>query len=78
MWIGIGIAIAAVVVLALLVWAWRRAPHVSGEVRQWQDGLDALGRTASREPIGGARPAPAEPYEIGETVHVIGRRGRDD
>lgn len=76
MWIGI--AIGVVVVLALLVWAWRRGPQLSGEMRRWQHDLDVLGRTANREPVGGPAPSPDEPQEIGDTVHVLGRAERDD
>lgn len=75
MWIGI--AIGAIVVVALsLRWAWRRGPQLSGEMRRWQNDLDVLGRTANQAPVGGPAPSSTEPPEVGDTVHVIGRRER--
>ena len=76
MWVGIAIVIAVVVVvgLAVAVWAWRRTPRVADDMRQWQGGMDALGRTAKRAPVGGLPSAAAEPDPPVDTVHVLGSR----
>lgn len=76
MWIGIAIGAAVIVVLAVAVWAWRRSPRLAEDMRQWQTGLDVLGRTANSAPLGGPPPAPAEREEV-DTVHVLGPAKRD-
>lgn len=77
MWIVIAIAVV-VVVLAGAFLVWRRKPQVADDMRRWQHGMDALGRTAGRPAAEVPPPRPSEPDNTVDTVRVLGRPAPDD
>ena len=76
MWIAIAIAMAAVLAAGVVVW--RRKPRVADDMRRWQHGMAALGRTAERPAAEVPPPRPPEPDDLGQTVRVLGRPTTDD